>query len=77
MTDTSVQVRIDVRGETCPVPLVEVRKAVRKASPGDVIEVVGTHPASKKEIPMAIEALQLELLADEGTDTDWTIRFRV
>jgi tRNA 2-thiouridine synthesizing protein A len=76
MTDTQVSVRIDVRGETCPVPLVEVRKAVHRASPGDVIEVVGTHPASKKEIPMAIEALQLELLAVEGTDTDWTIRFR-
>lgn len=69
-------VHIDVRGETCPVPLVEVRKAVRKASPGDVIEVVGTHPASMKEIPMAIEALQLELIAVEGTETDWLIRFR-
>ena len=76
MTDKQVSVRIDVRGETCPIPLVEVRKAVRRASPGDVIEVVGTHPASKREIPMALEALKLELIAVEGTDTDWTIRFR-
>jgi len=76
MTDTQVSIRLDVRGETCPVPLVEVRKAVRRASPGDIIEVVGTHPASKKEIPMALEALQRELIAIEGTDTDWTIRFR-
>lgn len=77
MADTQAQTRIDVRGETCPVPLVEVRKAVRRASPGDVIEVIGTHPASKKEIPMALEALGLELIADEGTDTNWTIRFRI
>jgi len=76
MVDILADMRIDVRGETCPVPLVEVRKAVRKASPGDVIEVVGTHPASKKEIPMAIEALQLELISVEGSETDWTIRFR-
>ncbi|HHX43817.1 MAG TPA: sulfurtransferase TusA family protein [Chloroflexi bacterium] len=76
MEDTRVQTRIDVRGETCPVPLVEVRKAARRATPGDVIEIVGTHPASKKEIPMALEALGLELVAVEGTDTDWTIRFR-
>jgi TusA-related sulfurtransferase len=55
---------------------VEVRKALRKASPGDVIEVVGTHPASKKEIPMAVDALGLELLGVEGTDTNWTIRIR-
>ncbi|HEY71907.1 MAG: sulfurtransferase TusA family protein [Chloroflexi bacterium] len=65
--------RVDCRGETCPVPLVETRKALRKAEPGDVIEVVGTHPASKKEIPMAVEALGLDLLSVEGTDDDWKI----
>ena len=70
------EIRVDVRGETCPVPLVETRKALRRASPGDVIEVVGTHPASKKEIPMAVEALGLSLLSVEGSDTDWTIRIQ-
>ncbi|TET53205.1 MAG: sulfurtransferase TusA family protein [Anaerolineales bacterium] len=70
------EIRVDCRGETCPVPLVEVRKALRKAEPGDVIEVVGTHPSSKREIPMAVDALGLELLAVEGTDTDWTIRIQ-
>lgn len=69
-------IHIDVRGQTCPVPLVEARKALRKASPGDVIEVVGTHPSSRREIPMAVEALQLELLSVEGSETDWTIRIR-
>jgi len=68
------EIKVDVRGQTCPVPLVETRKALRHAAPGDVIEVVGTHPASKKEIPMAVKALGLELLSVEGTDTDWTIR---
>ncbi len=70
------EIKVDVRGETCPVPLVEMRKALRRAAPGDIVEIVGTHPASKKEIPMAVEALQLELLAIEGTDTEWTIRIR-
>ena len=71
-----MEIKVDCVGETCPVPLVEVRKALRKASPGDIVEVIGTHPASKKEIPMAVEALGLELLSVEGTDTDWTIRIR-
>jgi len=70
---TEANITVDCRGETCPVPLVETRKALRKASPGDVVEVIGTHPASKKEIPMAVEALRLRLLSVEGTDTDWTI----
>ncbi len=68
--------KVDVRGETCPVPLVEARKALRKASAGDVVEVVGSHPVSKKEIPMAVDALNLELLSVEGSDTDWIIRIR-
>lgn len=70
------ELKVDVKGETCPVPLVEMRKAVRNASPGEIIEVTGTHPASKKEIPMAVEALGLEILditEDEGV---WKIRIR-
>jgi len=68
---------VDCRGETCPVPLVEARKALRKASPGDVVEVVGTHPSSKKEIPMAMEALGLEVLGIEGEEGgEWKIRIK-
>jgi tRNA 2-thiouridine synthesizing protein A len=70
------EIKVDCKGETCPVPLVETRKALRKAAPGDIVEVIGTHPASKTEIPMAVKALGLELLelAEEG-DT-WKIRIR-
>lgn len=68
--------RVDCRGQTCPVPLVEVRKALKRAKPGEVIEVLGTHPASKKEIPMAAQALHVELVSVEGTDTDWRILLR-
>ena len=70
------EIKVDCRGETCPVPLVETRKALRKASPGDVVEVVGTHPSSKKEIPMAVKALGLELLEMTEEQGVWKIRIR-
>lgn len=70
------EILVDCRGETCPVPLVETRKAIRQAQPGDIIVVIGTHPASREEIPMAVRALGLELISVEGSDTDWTIRIR-
>ena len=70
------ELKIDVTGETCPVPLVEMRKALRKASPGEIVEVVGTHPASKKEIPMAVEALGSELVDVEEKDGVWKIKIR-
>ncbi|MFH1007899.1 MAG: sulfurtransferase TusA family protein [Candidatus Latescibacterota bacterium] len=70
------EIKVDVKGETCPVPLVETRKALRKAAAGDVVEVVGTHPASKKEIPMAVKSLGLELLGLEEEENVWKIRIR-
>jgi len=70
------EIKVDVRGETCPVPLVETRKALRKASPGDIVEVIGNHPPSKKEIPMAVKALGLELMEVQQEGEIWKIRIR-
>lgn len=70
------EITIDVRGETCPIPLVQTRKAILEAHPGDIITVIGTHPSSKKEIPMAIESLQLELLSVEDEADQWIIKVR-
>ncbi|ABE51108.1 sulfurtransferase TusA family protein [Methanococcoides burtonii] len=67
---------IDTRGETCPVPLVECRKALRKASEGDEVTILGTHPASKKEIPMACKALGLEVIDIEEDGKEWKIKIR-
>ena len=70
-------IKVNCVHETCPVPLVETRKAIRKASVGDIIEVVGSHPVSKKEIPMAVKEMGLELLeVKEDNQGIWTIRIR-
>jgi TusA-related sulfurtransferase len=70
------EIKVDVKGETCPVPLVETRKALRNASPGDIVEIIGTHSISKKEIPMAVKALGLELIGIEEKDDVWMIKIR-
>lgn len=70
------EIVVDCRGEICPVPLVETRKALRKAAPGDVVEVIGTHPSSKIEIPMAVRALGLEILGVEEEGDQWRIRIK-
>lgn len=40
------------------------------------MEIEGTHPASKKEIPMAVEALGLELVDIQEKNGIWTIKIR-
>lgn len=70
------EIKVDCTGETCPIPLVETRKAIRKAKEGDLIEIIGTHPSSKKEIPMAVKALGLELIDIQEDNGVWKIRIR-
>lgn len=70
------EIKVDCTGEICPVPLVETRKALRKAKKGDIVEVVGTHPSSKKEIPMAAKALGLEVIDISEKGGVWKIRIR-
>ena len=72
-----MMIKVDCVGETCPVPLVETRKAIRKASPGDIIEVIGTHPASKQEIPMAVNEMGLELIDVKDEGNTWKITIKV
>ncbi|NLE94542.1 MAG: sulfurtransferase TusA family protein [Dehalococcoidia bacterium] len=69
-------IKVDCVGQNCPVPLVETRKAIRKANPGDVVEVTGTHPSSKREIPMAARAMGLEVLEVTEEGDRWTIRIQ-
>jgi len=70
------EIKVDCTGETCPIPLVETRKALRKAKEGDLIEITGTHAPSKKEIPMAVKALGLELIDVQENNGVWKIRIR-
>lgn len=71
-----VEIEVDCRGKNCPVPLVETRKALRKAAIGDIIAVRGTHPASKKEIPMAVSALGQILMDVKQEGEEWVIHIR-
>ena len=70
------EIKVDVIGESCPVPLVETRKALKKAASGDTIVITGTNPASRKEIPMAAKALSVAIVSDEQSGDTWTITLR-
>ena len=70
------EIKVDCIGVNCPVPLVETRKAIRQANKGDIVEIIGTHLSSKKEIPMAVRAMGLEILSIDEKDGIWKIRIQ-
>lgn len=78
--ETKVSRVVDYVGENCPMPLVKTREAIMKAKKGDVIKVIGTHPQSFKEIPMALKALGIKILELEKSKENngkWSIVFKI
>jgi len=46
---------LDVRGEICPVPLVETVKQIKKMKSGEKLVVISDHPPAKKSIPLEMK----------------------
>ena len=53
--------KIDTSGLTCPRPLVETKKKLKKMKTGETLEIVGDHAPSKREVP--------EMMAEQGHET--------
>lgn len=54
---------LDVRGLTCPEPVMLLHGAVRDADPGDGIVVLATDPSTQRDIPKFCTFLGHELVA--------------
>jgi len=68
---------VDCTNENCPMPLVKTRKAIMNANEGDIIKVIGTHPQSFDEIPMALKALGKNIIDKQKQENSWYIIFKV
>jgi len=42
---------LDARGLTCPMPLLRTKKTLKDVPTGEVLEIWGTDPGSKNDIP--------------------------
>ena len=56
---------LDARGSYCPGPLMELIRAVREGSTGDVISVWSTDAGSRVDIPKWVEKAGHRLVAIE------------
>jgi tRNA 2-thiouridine synthesizing protein A len=74
MAKYNVNKSVDVRGEVCPVPDVEAKRAVKKLKPGEILEVWIDYPLSKERIPEAMKKLGHEVLEiEEVGQSEWKI----
>ncbi len=67
--------RLDVRGYTCPYPVIYARKAMARIPVGAVLEVLTDNPPSCDNVPKAMEEDGQEVLGVERSGQGvWIIR---
>ena len=44
-------VTVDTSGLTCPMPLLKTKKTLKGMAAGQILEILGTDPGSKNDIP--------------------------
>ena len=49
--DLTVAHTLDAKGLSCPMPLLRTKKEIGKINSGDVLEILGTDPGSRNDIP--------------------------
>ncbi len=69
---------IDERGEVCPVPDVDTKRALKKMKKGEILEVLIDYPLSKERIPATVKKEGHEVLAvEEIGPSEWRILIKV
>jgi tRNA 2-thiouridine synthesizing protein A len=71
VTTTPIQAAtrlIDARGSFCPGPLMELIRAIRESSVGDVIAVRSSDRGSRIDIPKWVEKAGHKLVGLDATD---------
>jgi len=51
LTSITPDQTVDTCGLSCPMPLLKTKKAMKGLKAGQVLEILGTDPGSKNDIP--------------------------
>ena len=50
MNDTAVDLELDCRGMSCPIPILKTKKAIDTLSTGQVLKMISTDPGSVNDV---------------------------
>ncbi|MCF8038508.1 MAG: sulfurtransferase TusA family protein [Desulfohalobiaceae bacterium] len=70
---------LDTSGLTCPMPLLKAKKTMKGMESGQTLEIIGTDPGSKNDIPDYCNKGKAEFLGMEdkaGGRTHYYIRIK-
>jgi tRNA 2-thiouridine synthesizing protein A len=64
---------LDLKGLSCPLPIVKTAQAIKELEPGDLIEALATDPGSVADFAAWCKSTQNELI--ESDEADGVYRF--
>jgi tRNA 2-thiouridine synthesizing protein A len=76
MTSISPHIVLDTRDLTCPLPVLQTRKAIDSLKQGQVLEVCAKGEAAKSDIIFLAQRLRLELVdvREDGDNITFCIK---
>jgi tRNA 2-thiouridine synthesizing protein A len=69
----AIAVTLDLKGLSCPIPIVKTAKAVKELQPGELIEALATDPGSVADFAAWSRSTGNELV--EQSEQDGVYRF--
>jgi len=70
---TTMALTLDLKGLSCPLPIVKTAKAIKELQPGDLVEVLATDPGSVPDFRAWARSTGNELV--EHANLDGVFRF--
>ena len=67
---------LDCKGLSCPMPMMKLAKAIKGLNAGDVLEMLGTDPGTKSDLPKWCEKTG-NVLLEEGEAAGGVFRFLI
>jgi len=63
--DVKADQTLDCKGLSCPMPILKLAKEIKNMESGKVLELLGTDPGSKSDVPKWCDKTGNELLGQE------------
>ncbi len=68
--------KLDVRGEICPYPMLKAVEAMKRLPDGEVLEVITDHPPALETIPTQARRRGFVVHIEQTGNPEWVITLR-
>jgi tRNA 2-thiouridine synthesizing protein A len=66
--ETKADMTLDCKGLSCPMPMMKLAKAMKDLKAGEVLEMLGTDPGTKSDLPKWCEKTGNEMLQENALE---------